>query len=48
MASSGGDCVLRMVVQRNLREEAIVQGILVLKEIVYELALPIFQGKKES
>jgi len=35
-----------MGVPRNLRGEATVQGILVLKGVVSELAQPIFQGNQ--
>jgi hypothetical protein len=46
MGNSGGGCVLRMGVPRNLRGEATVQGILVLKGVVSGLAQPIFQGNQ--
>jgi hypothetical protein len=46
MGNSGGGCALRMGVLRNLRGEATVQGILVLKEVVSGLAQPISQGNQ--
>jgi hypothetical protein len=46
MENSGGGCVLRMGVPRNLRGEATVQGTLVLKEVASGLVQPISQGNQ--
>jgi hypothetical protein len=48
MANSGGGYVLRMGAPRNLRGEATVQDILVLKEAVFGLAQPISQGSQRA